>query len=241
MKKKNVGLIVLGIMSVCVFQVSGSIIYEQHFDSAAPNSDDPPGWVDSNGQSTGGWAVNNGVYSFAGYSDAAYMKTDPNGEWNGPEDNYIVTTKWSFSGYGYGGILARVQDFGTYYHLRYNNMNNETHQLELLRRSNYSWSTLDTATIATPLSENTDYYLKFVLNGNQIDGYIYADSAMTQLLAEVHATDSAISSGKVGVRTFRASGTYGNKIDDLIVSTIPEPTSMMSLLIGLGLLKFKRN
>jgi len=99
---------------------------------------------------------------------------------------------------GAAGILARYTDSNNYYMFR---LHSGLGQVQLYKKAGGTFTLLQTAPMTVNL--NTWYTLMLVLNGSSITGYVNG-------LQQVSVTDSSLTSGRIGVRTFDQSAGFDN-------------------------------
>jgi hypothetical protein len=82
----------------------------------------------------------------------------------------------------------------------------------------------------------TDYLLRFSLSGTNLVAQLW-DAGGTTKLEEISAIDGTYAEGNAGYVSALRSGTTSYYYDDLNVSVVPEPASILLLALG-GLLTF---
>lgn len=168
------------------------------------NDGNATGWTTSGGS----WSVSGGVYSQTGTSSDARAQAGQLG-WT----NYSVQVRVRANAFNgtdrFVAVLGRAQGMTSYYYLTLRSSN----RVELKKLVGGSSTTL--AAASRTVSVGTWYTVRLEMSGTALRGFIDG----VQILS---ATDSQFTSGRAGVATFNASGSF----DDVLVSdSAPAPPS----------------
>jgi len=152
------------------------------------NDGNANGWTTSGGT----WSVNASEY----LNTSSGLSTTGDSAWT----DYSVEAKVKPVVSTYAGIMGRYQSNSNYYQLEVHAGNNK---LSLWRNDGGSWT--EVGSYSTTINTGTAYTLKLDMNGTALSGYLNGT-------LRISVTDSAHSSGKIGVRS-------GNdaRFDDVIV------------------------
>jgi parallel beta-helix repeat protein len=135
------------------------------------------GWTPSGS----GWSKTSAdEYKYSGSS--ARYSTAGNSAWT----NYIVSSAIRLENSNYASVIGRFQNGSNFYQLEISSSG-----ISLWKQVNGSWTNLGSASIS--LNSSDWYHVALEMDGNQLKGYLNGD-------LEITATDSAFSSGKIGLR-----------------------------------------
>jgi hypothetical protein len=155
------------------------------------------GWTTSGGT----WAVQTeGTNKLYNQSDTVTgMSSAGQSTWTDYSvEAQIKVDAWSGTG-GYAGILGRYQGSNDHYRLRYVS---STNQIKLEKKIGGNVTVLDSVTV-TPLTTGTYHTFKLDMNGSLLTGYLDG-------VQKVSFTDTALSSGQVGLYTFNQAADFDN-------------------------------
>jgi hypothetical protein len=156
------------------------------------------------------WTPVDGSWSVVSSNTYAYKQASASGEglalagstsWT----NYTVTanvTLYDLASTGGSGIIARYQNASNFYMLRLH----ASGALQLYKKVGGTFTLL--ASSAVSVTTNTVYTLTLQLNGSSLSGSLNG----TKLISY---TDTSLSSGEIGLRTFDQTASY----DNLLVTT----------------------
>lgn len=159
-----------------------------------------------------GWTTTGGTWAVVTdgskvYQQSASAATDTHAlNGNAGWTNYEVSSKvkvdaFDPGGYAGVGLDARYQDANNSYSFQYYKL---TGQLKIQKEIGGVFTTL--AVKSYPFATGTWYTLKAVLNGSNLEFWVNGNLELT-------ATDTSLSSGKIGLNAHRANA----KFDDVIV------------------------
>jgi beta-glucanase (GH16 family) len=170
-----------------------------------PNATPPADLLSDNFEdgSATDWTTGLGSWSVVTDSSKVFRQSATTGEGivtNGNTlwHNYFVESKVKIAtANGGAGVIGRYQDANNYYMLR---LNDTGDKLQLYKKSSGTFTLLQE--IAVTVNLNTWYTLKLVMIENSLDGYLDGVKKISGI------TDSSISTGSIGLRTFNADAKY---------------------------------
>ncbi|MCC2683512.1 MAG: hypothetical protein K0R75_411, partial [Paenibacillaceae bacterium] len=185
------------------------VLYKQ----GSPHTTDPAVSLFSDDFQDGdssGWTVNGGTWSVATsgsnksyHQDAVSITAkSPAGDtaWTDYSvEAQIMVSSWNSA--GSAGVIGRYLDGNNQYMLRYNN---GTGKLNLEKRIGGTVTVLDSVAVTAP-SVGVYHTFKLDMNGSSLTGYLDG-------VQKVSATDSARSSGKIGLYTFDQKADFDNVV-----------------------------
>jgi len=174
------------------------------------NDGNAAGWTTSGGS----WSVSGGIYNQTGTSSDARVQTGQT-SWG----NYSVQVRVRANAFNgsdrFVAVIGRAQGMTSYYYLTLRSSN----RIELKKLVGGSSTTL--ASASRSVVTGTWYTVRLEMSGTSLRGFVDG----TQVAS---ATDAQFATGRAGVATFNASGSF----DDVLVTdstttppTQPPPTS----------------
>ncbi|HYH05085.1 MAG TPA: family 16 glycoside hydrolase [Bacillota bacterium] len=198
-------IMLLSIGMFCQFQANAALLFSDDFEDG-----NTTGWSKSNGT----WAVvtdGSKVIKQSALSTTAYMYTGQS-SWA----NYTVQAKvkvLSFNGTDrFAGVCARYTSTSNFYFARLVSSN----RLEIAKKVGGNVNVL--ASKAFTVTTGNWYTLGLTVNGTTLSCSVNGTTELT-------ATDSSLSSGKIGITTMNASAEFDDiAVNDIIPQTSPTPT-----------------
>ncbi len=208
-----------------------SVLYTQDF--SGTTGTDPANWVDS----SGAFAID-GAHEYrattTGGITATYNQNNAIATWT--DYQIDLNLRWGFSGTGPGAANSWVGIGGrhlggsaAYYHFGIN-LGGQA----IIQKFGDGAAILDSVAVSLP--QGQDYLVRYRFAGDDITAMLTSASDINfdSPLVSLSATDASATKNSSGGLALRAvaSGTVTIVVDDITVTTIPEPASLG--LLGLG-------